>query len=250
MDRRQFLAASAVGLAATVAGCAGSPLSTDDSGSDGKGNRSAGRGEITVSATGKVEAEPDRAIISVGVEASGESAEAVTDELATGAEQLRATFDELGIPDENVEEGQYRISPVRKRDGGTEGFEGTHSFEVTLTDVSRVGEVIDAAVAAGADDVGYVNFTLQEGTRAELRKDAIDAALSNADAEAAHIADNRGVSLEGTTSVTTGDVQVHPVRQEAMTSGDAASGGAPPTEIDAEPVSVSASVTVTYAFAE
>ncbi|MDS0473442.1 SIMPL domain-containing protein [Natrinema sp. 1APR25-10V2] len=247
MDRRQFLAASTVGLAATVAGCAGSPLSTADSGSDG--NQSAGRGEITVSANGEVEAEPDRAIVSVGVEASGESAEAVTDELATGAEQLRATFDELGIPEENVEEGQYRISPVRRRTGEEAGFEGTHSFEVTLTDVDRVGEVIDAAVAAGADDVGYVNFTLQEETRAELRKDAIDAALANADAEAAHIADNRGVSLEGTTAVTTGGVQVHPVRQEAMASGDAA-GDAPPTEIDAEPVSVSASVTVTYAFGE
>ncbi|WP_408959617.1 SIMPL domain-containing protein [Natrinema sp. 74] len=249
MDRRQFIAASTVGLAATVTGCTGSPLRTDDAGSDGEGKQSADRGEITVSADGTVEADPDRAIVSVGVEASGESAEAVTDELATGAERLRAAFDELGIPGENVEEGQYRISPARKRTGEEVRFEGTHSFEVTLTDVDRVGEVIDAAVTAGADDVGYVNFSLQAETRAELRKDAIDAALSNADAEATHIADNRGVSLEGTTAVTTGDVQVHPVRQETMASGDAA-GGAPPTEIDAEPVSVSASVTVTYAFAE
>ncbi|MDF9744812.1 SIMPL domain-containing protein [Natrinema salsiterrestre] len=248
MDRRQFLAASTVGLATAVAGCAASPLSTDDGDSNPDGSESAGRGEITVSAGGEVEAEPDRAIVSVGVEASGGSAEAVTDELATGAERLRAAFDDLEIPEENVEEGQYRISPVRRRDGGTDGFEGTHSFEVTLTDVDRVGEVVDAAVAAGADDMGYVNFTLQEETRAELRKDAIDAALDNADAEAAHIADNRGVSLEGTTAVTSGDVQVHPVRREAMASGDAA-GGAPPTEIDAEPVTVSASVTVTYAFA-
>lgn len=259
MDRRQFLAASSIGLTAVMAGCAGSPLSSDDgtepsddenpaASPESDSNATEADGEITVSADGEVEAAPDRAVVNVGVEASGESAEAVTDELATGAERLRATFDELGIPEANVEEGQYRVYAARGRTA--EGFEGTHSFEVTLTDVDRVGEVIDAAVAAGADDVGYVNFTLQEGTRAELRKDALDAALSNADAEAAHIADNRGVSLEGTTSVTTGDVQVHSVRQETTTSGDAASGGAPPTEIDAEPVSVTASATVTYAFAD
>ncbi|WP_049989774.1 SIMPL domain-containing protein [Natrinema salifodinae] len=248
MDRRQFLAASGVGLAATMAGCTGSPLSSDgdDPGAESDGNESTDSGEITVSAGGQVDAEPDRAVVDIGVEATGESAEAVTDELATGADELRETFDELGVPEENVEEGRYRVHPTRAREA--EGFEGSHSFEVTLSDVDRVGEVIDAAIAAGADNVGRVNFSLQEETRAALRKDAIDAALANADDEAAHIADNRGVDLAGTTNVTTGDVQVHPVR-EAYTGADAAEdAAAPPTEIEADPVSVNADVTVTYSF--
>ncbi|ELY68463.1 SIMPL domain-containing protein [Natrinema versiforme] len=248
MDRRQFLAASSIGLTAAVAGCASNPLSSTDSAEpDSDADTTAAAGEITVSASGEVDADPDRAIVSVGVEATGESADAVTDELATGAEQLRGTFDELGIPAENIEEGRYRVHPRHGRDA--EGFEGSHSFEVTLTDVGRVGEVIDASVEAGADDIGRVSFTLQEETRSALRKDAIDAALANADEEASHIADNRGVSLEGTTAVTTGDVQIQPV-QEAVASDDASSGAAPPTEIEADPVSVSASTTVTYAFAE
>ncbi|QLK24890.1 SIMPL domain-containing protein [Natrinema zhouii] len=253
MDRRQFLAASSIGLTAVMAGCTGSPLSSDDSGSEpndepaSDSNASAADGEITVSASGEVEAEPDQAVVSVGVEASGESADAVTEALSSGADGLRAAFDDLGIPEENVEEGQYRVYPARGRNA--DGFEGRHSFRVTVTEVDRVGEVIDAAVEAGADDVGHVSFTVTEETRSELRKDAIDAALSNADDEASHIADNREVELEGTTAVTTGDVQVHSVRRETAATDDAASGGAPPTEIDAEPVSVSASVTVTYAFA-
>jgi uncharacterized protein YggE len=251
MDRRQFLAASSVGLAAAAAGCVGSSTDDDaepdDPGSDPGAAASEGDGEITVSTNGEVEADPDRAVVSVGIEASGDTADAVTGELASGAQRLRETFDDLGIPDENVEEGQYRVHPAHGRDA--QGFEGAHSFEVTLTDVDRVGELIDAATEAGADNVGRVDFSLQEDTRSELRKDAIDAALANADEEAAHIADNRGVSLEGTTSVTTGDVQVHSVRAE-YGGADAASGAAPPTEIDAEPVTVSAGVTVTYSFAE
>ncbi|WP_226004389.1 SIMPL domain-containing protein [Natrinema salinisoli] len=246
MDRRQFLAASSVGLAATMAGCAENALSSTDP--ETEANTSAGGGEITVSASGEVDADPDRAVVSVGVQATGESADAVTDELATGADRLREAFDDLGIPEENVEEGRFRVHPVHGRDA--EGFEGSHSFEVTVTDVDRVGEVIDASIEAGADDVGRVNFTLQEETRSALRKDAIDAALANADDEASHIADNREVDLAGTTAVTTGDVQVHPVRLETAASGDAAAEAAPPTEIDADPVSVTASVTVTYAFSE
>lgn len=250
MDRRRFLAASSVGLAAAVAGCTGSATDGDDDPESGSTTDSDANGdadgEITVSADGEVEADPDQAAVDVGVTATGESADAVTDELASGAERLRGAFDDLGIPDENVEEGRYRVHPARERNAS--GFEGSHSFDVTLTDVDRVGEVIDAAIEAGADDVGRVRFTLQEETRSTLREDAIDAALENADAEAAHIADNRGVEITGTTNVTTGTVQVHAVRTEA---GDAAGSadGAPPTEIDSDPVSVTASVTVTYAFA-
>lgn len=250
MDRREFLAASSVGVAAAVAGCAGDPLSGTDARpeADGDANASANGGEITVSASGDVDADPDRAIVSVGVRATGGSADAVTDELATGAEELRAAFDDLGIPEENVDEGRYRVQPARGRDA--DGFEGSHSYEVTVTDVDRVGAVIDASIEAGADDVDQVSFTVGEGTRSTLRKEAIDAALGSADEEAAHIADNRDVELEGTTAVTTDDVAVHPVREE-FSSGDAAADeAAPPTEIEADPVSVSASVTVTYSFTE
>jgi len=249
MERRQFLAASSIGLTATMAGCVGRSLGSDGAEPDDAGANtsvSGTDGEITVSADGEVETEPNQAVLSVGVEANGQSADGVSDDLAAGAEDLRAAFDDLGIPEENVEEGQFRVYPVRRRVG--DGFEGEHSFEVTVTDVDRVGEVIDTVVDAGADDVGHVRFTLRPETRDERRADAIDAALANADTEASHIAANRNVSLEGTTTVKTGNVDVRAYHAEPEASADAASGGAPPTEIDAEPVTVSASVTVTYAF--
>ncbi|SDQ30715.1 SIMPL domain-containing protein [Natronobacterium texcoconense] len=245
MDRRQFLAASGVGAAATLAGCIGS-ATDDEQAASGNGDN-----EIVVSTSGEVETEPDEATVSVGVEARGESADEVTDELAEGADQLRETFDELGIPEDHVEEGGYRVRPVTGRDGDVEEIRGSHSFEVTVEDVDRVGEVIDAAVEAGADDIGRVNFTVQEETRDELRKEAIDEALENADEEAEHIAANRGVSLTGTTSVSTSDVQVHTVSHRTAYDAVAeADDAGPSTEIDADPVSVSASTTVSYGFTD
>jgi uncharacterized protein len=199
MHRRQLLAASGVGVAATAAGCVTSALENDER--ESAAETEARDGEIVVSAGGEASAEPNAASLGAGVEASGDSAEDVTDELAAQAEELREAFDDLEIPEENVEEGQYRVHPEQGRDGDPDGYEGTHSFELTIDDVDRVGETVDALVEAGADDVGRITFGLQEETHDELREAAIDDALANADDEADHIADNRGVSITGTTSV-------------------------------------------------
>ncbi len=253
MDRRQFVAASGVGVVAAMAGCVGSALedddpSTNEDGDDSSDDDSSDR-FIEVSASGDAETEPDRAIVTVGVEATAESADAVRDELADGAAALRETFDELDVPEEKVQTDRYAIRerPRQRETPEDVIFQGSHSFEVEIDDVDRVGEVIDAAVEAGADDVGWVNFTLQEETRDELRNDAIDDALANADAEAAHVADNREVDLAGTRSVSTSDVNLQPVRYEMaheMASDGAATGSS--TDVDSGPVTVTATVRVVY----
>lgn len=238
MDRRDLLIASGVGALAALAGCVGSAF-TDDRTGEQIGGASAGENAIEVSASGDVETDPDRAVATIGVEASGDTADEVRDDLVEGADRLRETFAGLDIPEENVRTSRYNI---RERGQGT-GFEGSHSFAVEVDDVDRIGEVIDAAVDAGADDVGRVNFTLQPETRAALRNEALDDALSNADAEAEHIAANRGVEITGTRSVSTNDVRLRPVRYDAAEADDAAS-----TEIDSGPVTVTAAVTVVYGF--
>ena len=246
MNRRQFLAGSGVTATVATAGCVTSAFGDDESGSATQATDT--DNEIVVSTTGEATADPDAASLSVGVEASGDTAEAVTDELAAQADALREAFDDLEIPEENVEEGRYRVHPRRGRDGDTEGYEGQHSFQLTIDDVDRVGEVIDELTAAGADDIGRVTFSLQEETRDEIREEAIDDALANADDEAQHVADNRGVTITGTKAVETGDVRLDTVHLDVddVAEDDAADG--PPTEIDADPVSVTASVAVTYGF--
>lgn len=252
MDRRQFVAASGAGVAAALAGCIGTAFedepTTDGADAKGAGSSRSTERYIEVSASGSAETEPDRAILRLGVEATGDDASDVRDELAEGAEALRATFEELGIPEENVQSGRYAIRerPRRREEDPELVFEGTHSFEVELDDVDRVGEVIDAAVDAGADDVGRVNFTLREETRAAVRDEALDDALESADAEAEHIADNRGVEITGTRSVSTSDVDFSPVRYDASHVVAEADDAAPDTEIDSGPVSVSATVRVVY----
>ncbi|RQG92361.1 SIMPL domain-containing protein [Natrarchaeobius chitinivorans] len=251
MDRRQFLAASTVGIAAATAGCMDSVLGSDSSAGpeariDGAADGSMER-TIEVSANGEVETEPDEARLRVGVEVTGESAEDVETELAERAETLRDAFDELGIPDDDVESGRYSIRP--ERNGSR--YEGTHTFRIRLDDVDSVGDVVDAAAEAGADNVGRINFGLSDEKRAELRNEALEHALENADQEAQYIADNRGVSITGTKSVSTRNVDVVPVRADTSylaAEADVADDAGPSTEIDSGLVTVTASVEVVYGF--
>ena len=248
MDRRQFLAASAVGVAA-VAGCTGSAKEDEPNASPNAVRGAAPDGTertIEVSADGEVETEPDEATMHVGVEASGDSAADVETDLAEQADELRDALEGAGIPDDNVESGRY---DVRQERNGT-GYEGTHSFQVTVDDPDAVGDVVDAVTDAGADDVGRISFGLRDETRAALREEALEQALENADAEAAAIAENRGVAITGTKSVSTRNVDVEPVRAtyddvEAEVADDDAGSS---TEIDSGLATVSASVDVEYGF--
>lgn len=243
--RRRFLATAAAAAVGAFAGCVGSALEDGDDPTNAaeENVRANDDGTIEVDASGSAETEPDRAVVQVGVEARGDSAEAVRTELAAGAEDLRATFDDLGIPEENVRTATFRIGERRERSG----FEGIHAFSVEVDDVERVGEVVDASVAAGADDVGRVTFTLQDETRERLRGEALDAALANADAEAEQIAANRGVEIVGTRAVSTTDGDVRPLQFDAATEAASDDAG-PPTELVSGPVTVTATVRVVYGF--
>lgn len=251
MRRRELLGASSIVLTTAAAGCATSVFGSSEDRPGSPAGAATGTRQpdgsattIQVRADGLVEAEPDQATLSVGVEARGDSAETVTDTLAERIESLRTTFEGLGIPADAVETGRYDVRP--SREGG--GYEGVHYLVVTVDDVERVGEVIDAAAETGADDVGGVRFGLRDETRAELRRQALDEALANADAEAEYVAENRGVELTGTRSVSTSNVDVVPAEARTAELEMAGDEAAPPTELAAGPVTVSASVVVTYGF--
>lgn len=242
-NRRRFLAGAATLAAAATAGCTGTAFGTSGETDPDAGDGPGGGRIIEVSADGEASADPDRARARFGVEASGETAEEVRGDLAARSEELRTAFEDLEIPEENVRTSGYRIREGRE---GTR-FEGSHSYTVEVEDVDRVGEVIDRAVEAGADDVGRVGFTLAPETREELREEALEDALASADREAEAIAADRGAEIAETAWVSTADGGGRPVGGPVpeAAADDVADA---PTDLETGPVSVSVSVTVAYRF--
>ena len=247
MDRKL---ATAIGLALLVglAGCAGLAGSTGDGGAGAPGEEPALDRSIEVTATGEATAEPDRATLVVAVTATGDDSAAVRDELAAGDESLRAALTDWGLTEDDIRTERYdvRESFETRENPNRTTYQGVHSYEVTVDDVDAVGEVIDVAIDAGADEVERIEFGLSEERENEVRSAAIENAMANADDDAAVLANSSGLEVTGAYSVSTANGGVTPYRvAEAAMAGDA-DGGDAATGIETGDVSVRVSVNVVY----
>lgn len=223
---------------------AGEPVAAD-SGSAAQAtptNGSAGTTTVQVAATGTVEVDPDQAVLRVAVTATAPNATAVRDRLAANVSSMRAALADAGVPDDQIRTVAFDIrqEPPDPEEPGPVRFRGVHAFEITVSNVSRVGTVLDAAVTGGANQVDQVAFTLSEATRREARADALREAVNDARADAETVTDAAGLALVGVRAISTGEADVGPVRFEAA---EATADG---TEVSPGPVTVTARVQVTY----
>ncbi len=253
---RRALAALALAALVVAAGCAGAVGETSDAttagtdaapASEGAGadTASASGKSITVAAAGSVTADPDRAVVRVAARATADSASVARERVAENVSALRAALADAGVPDDRVTTENYNIRQTRQsRESARTEYRATHTLAVEVANVSRVGEVIRTAVESGASEVQYVEYTLSEEKRDELRDRALTRAMSNARDDADVLASNANLSLVGVDSVSTGGADVRPYRAELTAA--AADGGSGATSIDSGPVTVSANVEVTY----
>lgn len=240
MSRSRLLPALALALMLVTAGCAG--LATSQPAAQAE-QATTGDSTIRVATSGQVEAQPDQAILRISVVATGDSANAVREAVAANASAMRQALREAGVSDDQIRTAYYDISRAhRERKTGAGQYRAIHAFRITVSDTSRVGELIDVAVTNGADRVDGVQFTLSEEKRRELRKDALREAMTNARSQADVLASAANLTITEATRVQTGHVQVRPYRVQ-YESARAVSAS---TSVESGPVTVTAQVVVTY----
>jgi uncharacterized protein YggE len=255
---RRTLVVVGVALVLVTAGCVGSLTPTTDASAqpqqDVQGQQTdqlqradAGGKTISVSASGEAEAEPDQAVLRVAVLARADDANAVREQIAENVTQMREALRDAGLSDDRIRTVSFRIEQEYREENGERrpaGFQGIHAFEITLSNASQVGAIVDTAVENGADRVDSVELTLSEERRREVRADALRDAMENARVNADVIAENANLTVEGVHTAATGDMSFDSFRAETV-EADAAAGQAR-TEIESGPVTVSAQVQVTY----
>jgi uncharacterized protein YggE len=151
--------------------------------------------KVLVSGDSIVQAQPDTAIITVSVVTQGRNALDAQQENANKSDAvIRALKNAAGAGAE-IKTSGYSLQPIRVYKEGQPpiitGYEARNSVTVTLPDLTKVGQVIDATAAAGANDVAGISFT--------LRKDrpARDQALAGATREALSKAEVLATTLGG-----------------------------------------------------
>lgn len=185
-----------------LAGCAtaavqAAPVETVyDGGQEKQAERS-----ISVQGQGTVNAKPDLVTLSLGVQTTGETAK---DALALNSEQMTGVITAIqaaGIADEDIQTSGINLYPVYEDRSLVQpgeprevvGYRASNSVSVTVHDIDRAGSVLDAAIEAGANQVGGVHFGLSDTDT--IVTDALIAAVKNAQAKAQTIADTLGVKL-------------------------------------------------------
>ncbi|MCL4534067.1 MAG: SIMPL domain-containing protein [Bacteroidetes bacterium] len=198
---------------------------------------------ITVIGTGTAKGTPDIAFITVGVESNRATAQEAQKETA---DKINAALDKirsLGVPNKDLQTTGINLSPVYAQSGTTiTGYRATNQIRITVEDITRTGELLDAAVAAGANRGGQIQLGFKDDTK--MRLDALDAAVKSAQDKAEAIAKAMGATLAGVDSVTEQSVSV-PVAPVAMQAAPAL--GAPSPVLPGE-LSVTATVKVVYRF--
>lgn len=251
---RHALAAIGLALLLVAAGCSAgtdSPGATTETPAD-RTPASETASTIHVAGSGSADAEPNQAVVRVAVEAVGADAATARRRLAANTSRMRTALGDIGIGDDRITTERYDIYQDRRppREDGADPrvqYRASHDFEITVTDPDRVGEVIDTAVRNGATEVADVSFTLSTERRRTLERRARSAAMADARSKARALATDANLTVTGVQVIRTGRSGApRPADAEAAMTETPVPTGAPPSDIESGPVSVTATVQVVY----
>jgi uncharacterized protein len=203
-------------------------------------------GTIVVSGTGRVAVQPDVADLRLGVTVAKPTVEAARGEAAATMDAILRAVDGAGVARADVRTAMLSVQPrYDYRDGRAPvltGYEIANVVEVSVRDLSALGDVIDATLTAGATSMDALSFRLADPRPAEreARRQAMAEARSRADV----LAEAAGVTVQGVSDI----VEGQPVRPpgpvaKAQRMALAADAGTP---VEAGTLEVAVTVSVTY----
>jgi uncharacterized protein YggE len=161
------------------------------------GDKTAER-SVSVSATGSVAAEPDLARISTGVVVEADTAREALARNSVLMKKLLDGLKGLGIAAKDIQTTSVNVEPryTQARDGRPatiSGYRVVNQVRLTVREVKRLGEMLDAAIALGANQVHGVGFDVSNAET--LKDEARKQAIANARRRAELYATAAGVQL-------------------------------------------------------
>ena len=149
---------------------------------------------VLVSGDSIVQVQPDTAIITLAVVTQAKRALDAQQENANKSDAVVRALKAAAGPGAEVKTSGYSVQPQRvykeNQPPTIVGYEARNSVTVTLSDLTKVGTIIDASAQAGANDITGISFTLRKDRPA--RDDALSQATREAVGKAQVIAQALG----------------------------------------------------------
>lgn len=153
---------------------------------------------VTVMGQVELSFKADQAVLYIGVVSQEPTAKEaakvnveISDAVLTAVNKIKSSVDKL-------ETAGYSLSAVKQYDRTTsinvlKGYRAVHTLKFTSANLKAMGEVIDAAVSAGAKDINGPNWGLYDPAAA--RNKALKAAVKDARIQAEALAVTAGLKL-------------------------------------------------------
>ncbi len=154
--------------------------------------------QIVTTGVGEATVVPDRAMLTLAVETRASTAAAAGSENARVQTAVIAALRGRGVLAEHITTSGYSVSPNERYDSGERrvvGYIARNAVVVDVQNVAIVGALIDAALGAGANSIGGLQYysTRQES----IRRSALELAVAHARGDAEVMARAAGGTLGG-----------------------------------------------------
>ena len=204
---------------------------------------------ITVNGNGETLVTADTAVVSVGVSVRKKDALEAQSAANEVIASIRAALAGAGLKEEDINTGYISLYAVYDYSKDVEeivAYSASSSLAIKVTDMGRVGEVIDLAFGAGANTLDGVSFSVADDTAA--RKESLKAAVEDAKEKAAVLAEAAGLGEIEIESIQEGTVYSYDsgVNNFSRKTFGAEAAMDAPTVVQAAKICVSAGVTVTF----
>lgn len=186
---------------------------------------------LSISSQGESSRVPDMANISAGVVTEDEDSNAALRSNAEQMNKLMAAIKKAGIAEKDVQTSGISLHPryhyQQNRQPQITGYQANNTVNIKVRDITRLGQVLDALAAEGANQIHGPSFSI--GEPEPVMDEARREALEKAQARAKTYADALGLKVKRIVSISEGgNGMPRPImRAEAMVARDAATPVAP-----------------------
>jgi hypothetical protein len=158
---------------------------------------------ITISGTGEVYAQPDLALISFSVITEKETVSEAMSENTSKMNNVITEVKNQSVEEKDLKTTNFSVYPRYEWYEATEtkpsgervlvGYEIYQTLEVKVRNLENIGNIIEKATEAGANQVGSLQFTIED--EQEFKNQAREKAINQAKEKAQEIAEQLDIEL-------------------------------------------------------
>ena len=160
---------------------------------------------VSINGSGVVYLSPDVATINLGVSTEAADVKEATAESSRVIEEIKQVLEQYGVVPADVQTTNFSVYPVSDYGMDLENantrYHVDNSVNVTVRDLGSMGEILDAVIAAGANSIYGIQFSISDPE--DAYNQAMQAAVTNARERAEALATAAGAELGPIQSIST-----------------------------------------------